>query len=162
MRVALAMMLILALTGCGTAEEPAGPGDTTTGGATGAEATSPPEAATPREATAPASTAAPESTGTSTVQALPADSIEGKAAQALAQKLGIGADKLQLTAKEPQEWSDSSLGCPAPDMMYLQVITPGFKLTFSDGTKTYEVHTDERGSHFVLCENKQPVSLEGS
>ena len=156
MRAALIIILALTLAGCGSAEATPGSSATTTEGTPGAEATPPAESTTTGEAAGPTSTSAP------TGSPLPANSIEAKAAQALAQKLGLGVDQLQLTAKETREWRDSSLGCAAPGMMYAQVITPGFKLTFSDGTKTYEVHTDERGSRFLLCENKQPVGLEGA
>ena len=178
MRIALAIILALTLAGCGAEATPgssatatAGAGETTstpgssgtaTAGAADTTATAPATSATAGEATGATSTPPSEATTAPAGNQPAPDSLEAKAAQALAQKLDVGADRLQLTANEPQEWSDSSLGCPAPDMMYLQVITPGFKLTFSDGAKTYDVHTDERGTRFVLCENKQPANLGGS
>jgi hypothetical protein len=67
-----------------------------------------------------------------------------------------------LTTKDALDWPDSALGCPAPGMMYSQIVTSGFKLIYSDGAKTYEVHTDRSGNRAVLCQNKQPVELSGS
>lgn len=87
-----------------------------------------------------------------------AGSPEDEALQALATQIGAAANTLQLTGIEAQDWNDSSLGC-AGDGMYTQVITPGFKYTFSDGTKTYAVHSDTTGSSMVLCENGKPTTL---
>jgi hypothetical protein len=91
-----------------------------------------------------------------------AGSLETKVAQALGRKVGVDSSKLMLKAKDAQDWPDSALGCPAPGMAYSQVVTPGFKLTYSDGAKTYEVHTDQSGNRAVLCQNKQPVELSDS
>jgi len=66
---------------------------------------------------------------------------------------------LQLTGLEEQEWPNPGLGCPKRGVMYTQVVTPGFKLTFSDGTKTYTVHSDTTGDNQVLCEGGQPTAL---
>lgn len=88
-----------------------------------------------------------------------AGSTEEKARQALAKQLGVAADDLQLIGKEANDWRDASLGCPDPAAMYAMVITPGFKYTFGDGTKTYAVHTNQEGSISVLCDSGKPISL---
>lgn len=88
-----------------------------------------------------------------------AGSPEDKAIQALATQIGATANTLQLTGIVEQEWPDPGLGCPDPAALYVQVITPGFQFTFSDGAKTYEVHSDSTGSHMVLCENGKPTTL---
>lgn len=129
-------------------------------------------------ATTPASDLKPQATPTTSVTATTsvttttsvtpavvttvAGGLEAKVAQALGQKVGVDSSKLMLKAKDAQEWPDSALGCRAEGMMYSQVVTPGFKLTYSDGAKTYEVHTDRSGNRAVLCQNKQPVELSGS
>ena len=144
-RIACALLMGLALAGCGS---PAASN-------TGAAATAAPAGSSAVVATTvvPAGTAPPAATP------LAAGSVEEKALQALAKQTGVEASALQLTGKEEQEWSDSSLGCPDPAAMYLQVITPGYKLTFSDGTKSYAVHTDDTASRLVLCERGQPATL---
>jgi hypothetical protein len=72
------------------------------------------------------------------------------ARQRLAQELGIGADAISVVGVEAVEWSDSSLGCPKPDMNYLQVITPGYKIMFEAQGTRYEYHTDQRAT-VVRC-----------
>jgi hypothetical protein len=83
------------------------------------------------------------------------------AQQRLAGHLGVANNTLMLQSANRQEWPDSSLGCPQAGQAYLQVITPGFLLVFSNTaqSKTYEVHTRERGDQMTLCENNQPTNL---
>ena len=49
---------------------------------------------------------------------------------ALAQELAVAEADIAVVAVEETEWRDSSLGCPKPGMNYLQVITPGYKITW--------------------------------
>ena len=56
-----------------------------------------------------------------------------------------------LVAFEPVEWGDASLGCPKPDLMYAQVITPGFRLVFEYEGQQHEYHTNQDGSTVVGC-----------
>ena len=156
MRTALFLVFALLLAGCGSSP--------TTGTGAGA----------PAQATAPAVTTAAPATSETTIPTagapatsepaagttpLAAGSVEAKAAEALVSQLQVGVDAIRLTAKEQVEWSDGSLGCPASGMMYTQAIVPGYRLTYTDGTNTYEVHTNESGEQAVLCENANPVEL---
>jgi hypothetical protein len=68
----------------------------------------------------------------------------------LAQRLGLAAKAIQLVSVEAVEWSDTSLGCPQPGMVYAQVITPGFRVVLEAKRKRYEYHTDT-GQCVVLC-----------
>jgi hypothetical protein len=79
--------------------------------------------------------------------------------QQLAVTLGQAADTLTLVSKERVEWSDSALGCPQRGMMYMQVITPGYKLTFNDGTRTYDIHTGRQGSPAIWCDHGRSKRL---
>ena len=160
MRIALIIVLGLLLVACGNATVPAGPiGDSNV-------TTTPALEITPAVTTAPTAEITPgttlTATGASAVASPVAGSVEAKVAQALSKKTGVDTSKLVLTAKDALDWPDSALGCPAPGMMYSQIVTPGFKLIYSDGAKTYEVHTDRSGNRAVLCQNKQPVELSGS
>lgn len=70
----------------------------------------------------------------------------------LAQEQGLSGEEISLVEIEAVEWPDSSLGCPQPDMMYAQVITPGYRITLEAGGETYDVHTgSQEGSPVVLC-----------
>lgn len=69
----------------------------------------------------------------------------------LASELGCQVDEIQILTVEAMEWSDSSLGCPQPGMMYMQVITPGYRVVLEYETKHYTVHTDQ-GRRAVRCD----------
>lgn len=99
--------------------------------------------------------ATPAPAGTPITRGGPGD----KAIEALATQIGVAANTLQLTGMSEREWPDPGLGCPDPAALYAAVITPGFLFTFSDGAKTYEVHSDATGSNMVLCENRKPTAL---
>lgn len=76
----------------------------------------------------------------------------------LADLLGCTAQEISVASVEEVEWSDSSLGCPQPDMMYMQVITPGYRVTLEHRGQQYVVHTD-RGRRAVRCDTpRKPVS----
>lgn len=80
-----------------------------------------------------------------------AEEVLRLAREDLAQRLGLAPEAIRLVSVEAVEWSDTSLGCPQPGMMYAQVITPGFRVVLEAEGKRYEYHTD-RGRVVVLCE----------
>jgi hypothetical protein len=94
----------------------------------------------------------------------PAVSVPSAASQAidparadLAARLSVPLDQVQLVSAEAVDWPDASLGCPQPGMMYAQVITRGFKLTFQVNNQQYTYHGDDSG-YFFLCEQGQPAT----
>lgn len=68
----------------------------------------------------------------------------------LAARLNVDRSAIQVVGVEKRMWSDASLGCPQPGMMYAQVITPGFLIRLSVEGKAYTYHTSL--THAVLCE----------
>lgn len=83
----------------------------------------------------------------------PPDGSEAALEAALADleaRLHIARSEIQVQTVEKRMWSDASLGCPQPGMMYAQVITPGFLIRLSAGGKVYTYHTSL--THAVLCE----------
>ena len=56
-----------------------------------------------------------------------------------------------LAKIERVDWSDASLGCPAPGFSYAQVIVPGFNLLFDNGGESVEVHSNIDGSQLAAC-----------
>lgn len=137
--VALLALLVLTLTACGAAS-----GENNTPSATSTEV---------------AATASPVPTSTSQTDEVPAGLVEDTRA-ALAAHLEVEESALTLARAEARDWSDSALGCPAEGQMYLQVITPGYLLEFSDAPdQTYPVHTTEAGEQLILCQDEQPVQL---
>jgi hypothetical protein len=70
--------------------------------------------------------------------------------QDLAQKLGVDPATITILTTSPVEWNDSSLGCPKPDVNYLQVITSGYLVRLEAQGTGYEYHTDT-GTTVVQC-----------
>lgn len=71
------------------------------------------------------------------------------AIDALAADLGIAKDKITIDTIRPVEWRDSSIGCPQPGQAYLQVITPGHKITLRADGQIHVVH--EAGKRAFVC-----------
>jgi hypothetical protein len=155
MRKVASALLLLALTACGSAAT----GTDSTGASTPAASPAPSAVASPA-----ASAPMPSMSGELTApegSAASGDSsaVDLKGSQMLAAKLNTSADTLKLVSKEQTEWSDSSLGCPDPATMYMQVITPGWKLTYNDGARDYDVRSNQDGSLMVWCDGGAPKTL---
>jgi hypothetical protein len=69
---------------------------------------------------------------------------------AIAADLGVPPESVHVVSMEPRSWPDSSLGCPQPDMLYAQVVTPGYLVLVDVSGEQVEYHTDERGT-VVRC-----------
>ncbi len=72
------------------------------------------------------------------------------AVETLARELSCTPAELSVTDVRPITWPDSSLGCPRPGTMYMQMLTPGYQIRFARAGQQYIVHTD-RGHHAVYC-----------
>lgn len=55
---------------------------------------------------------------------------------------GVDLAEVRLVTSEAVTWPDSSLGCPEPGQMYLQVLTPGYRVVVEVGGDQLTVHTD--------------------
>ncbi len=75
------------------------------------------------------------------------------ARQSLAAEAGRDISEIALVGVEAVDWPDSSLGCPQEGRMYLQVITPGYRITLELDGVEYRYHTD-RGRRVVNCPEK--------
>jgi hypothetical protein len=70
----------------------------------------------------------------------------------LGARLSVNADVISVISIESVTWNDSSLGCASPGGMYLQVLTPGYKIILMVDGVDYAYHTDDSGK-YLLCEN---------
>lgn len=87
------------------------------------------------------------------------DTLQGQ----VAEKVGVKVAELTLVSEEAIDWPDASLGCPQPDMMYAQVVTPGWRMVFADATgRQYAVHTTANRQNFVVCEPPAEFALPPS
>jgi hypothetical protein len=69
---------------------------------------------------------------------------------AIARELNVATGEVSVISVTPQVWPDSSLGCPQPDTLYAQVLTPGYQVMVDVSGEQIEFHTDERGT-VVRC-----------
>jgi hypothetical protein len=69
---------------------------------------------------------------------------------AIAADQHVSETAVQVMAFEPRTWPDSSLGCPQPGQVYLDVLTPGYLALVEIDGQRFEYHADERGN-LVRC-----------
>jgi hypothetical protein len=87
--------------------------------------------------------------------AAPSD-LEALAIETLRKHLANPAADIEVLSITPTEWRDSSLGCPRPDLDYMQVITPGHLAMLRHGGKTYQVHMAEKSA--FVCDRGPEVA----
>lgn len=75
------------------------------------------------------------------------------AIDALAAELQVPEDRIQVDTIRAVEWPDSSIGCPKPGRAYLQVISPGHKVTLRADGQVFVVH-ESRNEAFVCKQTK--------
>jgi len=73
----------------------------------------------------------------------------------LAARLGVDESEIAVVSVEEVTWSDGSIGCPEPGMMYTQALVNGSLVILEvDGTR-YEYHSGG-GRDLFYCENPIP------
>lgn len=94
------------------------------------------------------------------------DKAIATARAALAQKLGVEAEALEVVEAEPVPWPDASLGCPEKGRTYIQMVTPGYRVRLRVGRSIQGVHV--AGDRAVVCgralaaAKEQPGAEEGA
>ncbi len=68
----------------------------------------------------------------------------------VAKKENVQKDEVTIVSVVSREWSNSCLGVNDPDLVCLQVITPGYEIAARAKGKTYTYHTNASGSAIVL------------
>ncbi|MCG8347988.1 MAG: hypothetical protein MI924_09445 [Chloroflexales bacterium] len=140
-------MAMIALAACGQpapSVEPSPTGSTTTPAQS-------PDASTPTDV---------PTAETPAIDSSVSDDIVDIARASLTAYLGVSDDRLTLSDRQDQTWSDGSLGCPAPDRAYTQAIIEGYLIVFSDGQQNYPIHTSLDGNPLILCQDGAPTVLE--
>lgn len=74
-----------------------------------------------------------------------------KARTALAERLDQANDAVTFLDVESAEWPTAAMGCPEPDQMYAQVLTPGYIVRLRANDEVYEVHIS-KGGRVVFCD----------
>jgi hypothetical protein len=70
----------------------------------------------------------------------------------LLERTGSDRSMVEVIKSEFVVWSDGSLGCPQPGMMYTQALVDGYQVIFAVDGNTFDYHLSDRGA-FVLCES---------
>ncbi len=78
------------------------------------------------------------------------DSIVEAAVADAMQRTGLGRDGIRVLSAEPVTWSDGSLGCPEPGMMYTQALVPGYRVRLEARGVVLDYHASARGRP-ALC-----------
>jgi hypothetical protein len=63
---------------------------------------------------------------------------------------GVQRSALTIVSTETVTWSDGSLGCPQPGMIYTQALVPGYRIRVRAGERILDYHTNRRG-YWILC-----------
>ena len=85
---------------------------------------------------------------------VPDDTLAGILSDA-AQRTGLPEDAIEVVRAEAMTWSDGSLGCPEPGMVYTQALVDGFHVVLDAGGEELDYRVGQGGS-FRLCENGRP------
>jgi hypothetical protein len=78
------------------------------------------------------------------------------ARQALAERLGVSVDEIEVVNYEQVDWSDGCLGLGGPAESCLAAITPGYAVTLEANGEQYNYRTDLEGLA-VREETQEPV-----
>ncbi len=117
-------------------------------------------------ASAPAVSAAP-STGTGSLPpstAAPADTLgDAVLAQIVADAAALtGVNEVEVTvvSAKPVTWTDGSLGCPKPGVMYTQAIVSGFQVIVQAGDRRLDYRVGRSGQA-KRCDSGMSVGSDG-
>ncbi len=68
-------------------------------------------------------------------------------------RTGADPSSMEVVRAESVTWSDGSLGCPEPGMMYTQALVDGYWVVLKVNELEYDYRAG-RGGYFRLCEGK--------
>jgi hypothetical protein len=62
-----------------------------------------------------------------------------------ARRTGLRRAELKVLSAEAVIWSDGSLGCPEPGMMYTQALVPGYRVRVQASGQELDYHASRMG-----------------
>ncbi|MCP4657683.1 MAG: hypothetical protein GY856_19935 [bacterium] len=83
------------------------------------------------------------------------EKLVGEAVADLAERLEAHPEQIEVGSARKVVWRDGSLGCPKPDMMYIQALQDGALIELRLGEELYRYHSNLQGPPF-LCEDPAP------
>ena len=76
----------------------------------------------------------------------------------LAERLEVGVEIIEVVEAELVVWPDASMGCPDPDMMYIQVPQDGSRIRLQVEEAVFEYHAGGERMPFLCEDPAAPVS----
>jgi hypothetical protein len=73
-----------------------------------------------------------------------------------ARRTKLDRSQLEVVSAEQVTWTDGSLGCPHPDLIYTQALVPGYRIRIKAGAEVLDYHCGKRGQP-VLCPPSRSV-----
>lgn len=83
----------------------------------------------------------------------------------LAERQSVEPDAVTVAGHRAVTWSDGSLGCPQPGMMYTQALVPGHQLILEVDGELFSYHSGDRGAQagqFSYCADPKPPTETGA
>jgi len=74
---------------------------------------------------------------------------------------GAAAPDVQVLRAEQVTWSDGSLGCPEPGMVYTQALVDGYWVVLEVGGETYDFRMSDSGTPRLCPAGEGRPPLEG-
>lgn len=91
-----------------------------------------------------------------------AEPLVQSAREDLSERTGADPGAVAVVSVEAVDWPDASLGCPEPDRLYAQVVTPGYRIVLSADSEQHVYHAST--SRVVYCppERRRAGGLDGA
>lgn len=91
-----------------------------------------------------------------------AEGLVEEARADLRERTGAESSAIALRSVESVDWPDSSLGCPEPDRLYAQVITPGYRIVVVVDSEEHEYHASTSRVVYCPAERRPGSGLDGT
>jgi hypothetical protein len=97
--------------------------------------------------------ASPLETRAASVDAIQRNPVVRQAIEDLAQRESVPAKDVEVVSVEEVVWPDTSMGCPRPDMRYLQALQDGMRIILQANGRQRAYHSGGNRAPF-LCDRK--------
>ena len=65
-------------------------------------------------------------------------------------RTALDRSRLKVISAEAVTWSDGSIGCPMPGVLYTQALVPGYRIRIQANAEVLDYHAGRRGQP-VFC-----------
>ncbi len=89
------------------------------------------------------------------------DRLVEQAVDDLATRLGVDRAEVVVASANPVTWSNGSIGCPGPEMGYIQVLQDGTLIELEHGGRFYRYHSGGDRTSPFLCDQPNAVPPVG-